>query len=155
MNSEKNEAKLSMKWYKFSAYFFLFLSALWYLGSGIKFLLGKAYKEDTERFYRMFDGLKNLDVFTGIFMITLAFFSVYTAVRLIKRRKDSLGALIILYVATILFSSVYLVGVNRMLPYIYLGTANTSLYWILICASIVLIPANAVYFHKRKQMFLN
>lgn len=160
MFSEKNEIqmrepKFSMKWYKFFAYFFLYASSLWYLFTGIQFLTQNAYGVETERLYKMFGKLKTLDSFTGILMITLALFCVYTSVRLIKYKKDSFATVVILYIMTIVFSVFYLVGINRALPYIYLGYAGLSTYWMLIFASVVFIIANAVYFYKRKHLFVN
>ena len=155
MNSEKNEAKLSMKWYKFSAYFFLFLSALWYLITGVKFFTQNAYGVETEHLYKMFGALKTLDLFTGVLMATLALFAIFTSIRLMKLKKDAIASVIILYVVTIAVSVFYLVRINTALPYIYQGHANLSTYWMLIFASAFLIIVNAVYFYKRKHLFVN
>lgn len=160
MTLEQNELKsqvkkLPMKWHKFYAYFFVYASALWYLVNGIAFFTQNAYGAETEHLYKKFAELRNLDIFVGIFMITLALFAVFVGVRLVKLKKDAIVSVIVLYGMTITASIFYLVRTNAVIPYIYLGYANLSTYWMLIFASVIFIIANAVYFYKRKHLFVN
>lgn len=146
--------ELPMKWFKFLIYFALFASAILNASNGIQMLTGSQYGGEMEKrlVYALFDGLETLDMIMGIAMIALAGFAVYTRIRLAGYYKNGPKMLLIIYIANIALSLIYVIGISSIVSAEYLGSTLSSLYSSM-AVSIAMTIANYSYFKKRAHLF--
>ena len=154
-NSESTP-ELPMRWHKFLAYFALWLGFLHYLLQADTFINGKQYGSETQRdaVYQLFGGMKTIDALIGIAYAAVAFLSFYTAVQLIKFKRNAPQKLTILYIisATIHVLYILLTASATQLPSSEL--LDITVYSaIIVCAAGIFICK--AYYDKRKHLFVN
>lgn len=145
-----------MKWFKYLIYFGLFAGALVNLVNGLNMLTGDVYGEMEYIVYRMFSGLKALDVMVGLLMIALAVFSVVVRFRLAKFHKNAPKLLMALYIAAAAVTLVHAVGAQAIVSgFAPKGLLDTSTEIGSIIGSIAAVIINGIYFKKRSYLFVN
>lgn len=151
------QQELKMGWFKFLIYFSLFASAVLNLISGISFLTGSRYggKEDAELVYETFEKLKTLDMIMGVLCIILGVLALITRFRLAKFRKDGPLTLAILYIATSIVNIIYIISFVSIIPSFITEQMDFTSTITSIIVGIVMIFVNAIYFKKRKHLFVN
>ena len=141
----------SMKWFKFLIYFSLFASAVINLLGAVNLFSGNYYGEYSEQVYSVYDGLKAFDIFYGLILLGVAALAVVTRMKLAGYKADGPKFLYGLYIADLVMTLVYSVGVcvitgeNVITAQVISG----------IVVSCVMIWVNYVYFNKRKALFCN
>ena len=147
---------MPMKWYKFLVLIVLPVSIFSNFINGISYIVNPGVSSadisglgDVSR-----SALEKLNVFTGICMLIIAIFMIYTLKALRGFRKNSLMCVVSVYV----FNAIVNI-VNSGLMYYILGKqaqlAIEMLVGINITVAAVMIVANVVYFNKRKHIFVN
>ncbi len=147
-----------MKWYKFLIYFYLYASAAVTLIYGLGQLTGANYQGVvTSQLYREFPLLKTMDVTSGLLMIGIAAFAVYTRFRLAGFRKNGPKCLTWLYILSIAVAAVYLVGtmiaVGEKAGSVFLSVLPSLLSN--LASSGLMIFLNWLYFDKRADLFIH
>ena len=143
-----------MKWFKFIIYFGLFAGALVNFLSGFSLLTGSIYEGDAELVYAFFDELESIDTLVGIALIALAAFGVFVRFRLSGFYQNGPALLNATYIAAIVISIVYLMGVSSVLGDFAEGMDFSS-YISSVVSSIAMVIINTIYFKKRKHLFVN
>ena len=150
-------AQLGMKWYNFLIYFLLFFSACYNLAYGIMNITGNIYfistngQATSEIVYNFYGtGLKVVDVITGILMIVIAAFAVYTRFRLAKYKANAPICICILYISFGVLGLFYNIAALAITGINEFATAIPT-----VIISVLLVIYNYNYFKKRKFMFVN
>ena len=142
---------LPMNWFKFLIFFALFASCVLNVIAGISALTGAQYQGAQDWVYLFFEGLQALDIFYGVCCIAIGVFAIYTRMRLAGYYKNGPQMLNILYIAGIVSSLIYVIGVS-----IIVGN-DTPLNFASTFASLgisaAMIVANTIYFKKRANLF--
>ena len=149
----EEQQEMPMKWYKFLIYFALFAGALLNLVNGIRLLTGSAYGSDAYFVYSYFSGLKALDIFAGLFLISIAVFGIYTRFQLAGYKTNAPTMLLALYAGSVAYSLIYLIGIKSIVSSYDMQYIDLSGVYGGIAGGIVMIVLNAVYFNKRKHLF--
>lgn len=153
-NNQGFVQQLPMNWFKFVIYFQLFANAVLNLINAIMYFTGLHYGGGymTAAVYMFYGGLKPLDIVTGILTIGLVAIAIYTRFRLSGFKKNAIMCLMITYGANILVALIWLIGVVAITGVGEVIGASTI---ISLVGNIVLIILSAVYFNKRKHLFVN
>lgn len=139
-----------MKWFKFIIYIQLFASAAISALSGVAYIAGLVYGEETEKIYSLAPVLKAVDAAMGVYMLCFAAFAILTRMWLAKYRKMGVTAYLSLLAADIAAPIIYAVAAS-----VVLGTPSVfSSIFSSIIPSAVMLVINAVYFGKRKDIFV-
>ncbi len=147
--------QLGMNWFKFIIYFQLFVTAITGVVNGFRIMTGLHYGLDSvevEIVYLFYSGLKTLDIVTGIMLILIGIFAIFTRFMLAGYKKSGPPMYLGLQIANILISIVYIIAFYSILDSI--EDINSSTFVSLI-VSIVLLIINVIYFNKRKHLFVN
>lgn len=147
------QATPSMGWFKFLIYFSLYASAFFNVVGGIRMISGNIYGDSAEMLYRMFDGLQILDTVVGVLTIAMAAFLVYTRFRLAGYYKDGPQFLLLVYVANVVITLLYIIGlkvVTSSIPNAYSVDTNQVSD---IIADVICFVVNYKYFKNREYMF--
>jgi len=146
---------LGMGWYKFLIYFSMFAGAILNLYNAYQLISGEIYQLQADYVYRIFDGLKEFDVVIGILFIGLAALGIYTRFRLANFRKNGPLMITVSYIVLITLQLIYVIGLTIIIPSEQFDSTVYGSTLINIVTSIVMIIINAVYFKKRKHLFVN
>lgn len=150
----QTQPQLGMKWFQFIIWFQLFLSALTGVVNGYSIMTGSKYDVSDwqlDYIYNIFDGLKTLDVVTGIAFIALGIFALITRFVLAGFKKAGPAMYLGLLTANIVFSIIYIAVFCSIVDSMD-GITSSTLVNLVGCT--VLLIANAIYFKKRKHMFV-
>lgn len=158
-NMELN-AQFPMKWYKFLIYFALFFSAFISFVTGIIYITGSIYNIQTggqvtgEMVYYFYSSMKPVDVCYGLALLATAVFSIVTRMQLAKFKRTGPMCVYILYIAGVVISCMYAVGVSTAMQ-VDLGEVFSSNMIVSIVTSVVMVILNYIYFSKRQALFCN
>lgn len=144
-----------MAWYKFLIYFALFASAILNAYNGIRMITGTEYGEVKELVYAMFDGLQSVDILVGILVLGVAAIAIFARVRLAGFYKNGPALITALYAANVIVNLVYIVALYLVLPEGVFDYIEVADYVVNIVVACVMIGVNAVYFGKRKDLFIH
>lgn len=150
----QTQPQLGMKWFQFIIWFQLFLSALTGVVNGYSIMTGSHYDVSDwqlDYIYNVFDGLKTLDVVTGIAFIALGIFALITRFVLAGFKKAGPAMYLGLLTANIVFSIIYIAVFCSIVDSMD-GITSSTLVNLVTC--IALLIANAIYFKNRKHMFV-
>lgn len=147
--------EMPMKWYKFLIYFSLFASAVLNLINGIGMLTGTIYQGQADLVYAVFDGLKGLDTFMGVFALALAGFAIFVRFQLSGYKKIAPRLLLILYIGVVVFDLSYIIGLGSVLPEMAMDMIDTTSFYSSMISSAVFAVVNFIYFKKRAHLFVN
>ncbi len=147
------EPPMKMKWFKFLIYFSLYFSAIVNVISAISMFTGYQYGENVKLVYEVFPGLKRWDVIIGVAFLLTAVLLIFTRYNLARFRAIGPGLLILCYIAGIVVSVVYLLGVYIILPKGSFEQVSFRNYFINMGEQIVMIILNSIYFKKREHLF--
>lgn len=145
----------SMRWYKFLIYFALFASCVLNALSGLSLVTGLIYGDSRELVYLVFGSLRVVDLLIGIAMIALAVFDIVVRQKLAHFRSNGPRFLLLLYVASIVVSLLYLILATAIVGDWILSSDTISQYATNTILSVVMILVNNIYFKKRASLFVN
>ena len=143
-----------MKWHKFLIYFALWAGAILNVLSALTYLTGTVYSAqgvEAEQVYRVFGGLKGLDVLYGVLLIGLGVIQIFTRFQLAGFKRNGPSLLLVTYAAGLIVSLLYgVIGAG------ILGTSITeTINPVSIGVTIGMIAANKGYYDKRKELFIH
>lgn len=147
-----------MKWHKFLVYFSLWFSAFLNGLTGLASLSGAQYKMvnvEGKTVYSLLPSLEPIDKFYGVFLLILAFFTILTAICLIKLKRGAPRWLIALYTVSLLGGVVYGGLVDNVLRSHGSLGAVVSRSSSSMIISVVMITVNYIYYKKREELFVN
>lgn len=147
--SENAKSEIGMKWFKFLIYFVLFADAAMKAFNGISNLTGGISRGEM---YADYSILKPIDIIFGIFSFVLAACCIFTRFQLAEFKKNSYKMFYVLQIIQILsvyaYEAAYLIvaGINMStVKDIVISISVTAVYIIL----------NAIYFDRRRHLFIN
>lgn len=146
--------EMPMKWHKFLIYFSLWAGAILNVLTGIGTFTGSIYAGegvDPEMIYRVFDGLKTVDMLMGLMVIALAVLLIVARFALAGYKKNGPKLLVIAYAANIALALIYPIMVAAVtgLPFGELFNVTT------LISSIAMLVVNKIYYDKRARLFVN
>ncbi len=150
----QTQPQLGMKWFQFIIWFQLFVSALTGVVNGYNIMTGSHYDVtdwQLDYIYNIYDGLKMLDVVTGIAFIVLGIFALITRFMLAGFKKAGPAMYLGLLAANIIFSIIYLAVFSSIVDSID-GISSSTIINLVTCFALLI--ANTVYFKNRKHMFV-
>lgn len=145
---------MPMKWHKFLIYFSLWAGAIMNVLTGIGTLTGSIYAGegvDPEMIYRVFGGLKAVDVLMGVVFIALAVLLIVARFALAGYKKNGPKLLVIAYAANIALALIYPIMVAAVTGLSFGDLFDVST---LISSGIMLV-VNKIYYDKRAHLFVN
>lgn len=147
----------SMTWFTILINFVLFASAFLFLFNAYYFFSGALHQKHKTLFYWMHPTLKALDIIMGILFVSLAVYTIYTRIQLIKFSALAPKLLPSVYLTPTIMNAVYLILLfiiigfdfdTSILSYVIHFVPWTVLY-------IVLVWENKKYIDERSDMFVN
>ena len=148
-----------LKWFKFLIYFALFFGAFYNFVMGMNYIMGTIYFTQTngqvtaDMVYVTYGNtLKMLDIFYGIVLLVIAALGIVCRFKLAKYKKDGPKFVYLLYIAALLSSVIYTIGVAIITK--ASGTINLAFISGIIVQCIYLY-ANYKYFARRSELFIN
>lgn len=134
---------IELKWFLFMIYLGLFLSALYDIGSGIKYITGSS--STIETLYLASEDLNAINAIYGVFCILMGCFAVFVRMMLAGFNKKGPMCLYLYYIIGIVGFIVY----SFSLP----GQINPIYHFIRIAIFAVVFALNKIYFKKREELF--
>ncbi len=155
-NPQPAAPALSMSWHKFLIFFALWASCILNIISGITALTGVQYeiadsRVTAEMVYTVFPSLKTWDVIYGILLIALGALALVTRFQLAGFKARGPKLLYATYIANTAAAIIYVIAVSGIVGE---NMADSGIIANII-VSIVMVGVNAVYYGKRKAMFVN
>ena len=141
-----------MKWYKFLVYFALWAGAIVNFSNAVYGLLGIPNGTDEQMFYFYVDGYEDFERAAAIFLLGLVVFQIYTCIQLLGYRKKAPILINAVYFTIFAYELICTIAIGIMV-----NTSAVKLVGTLIGLLIVYGPfcaLNAVYFNKRKHLFI-
>ena len=143
-----------MKWHKFLIYFALWASGILNIIQSFQYFTGSVYQGNEDAVYRIYPGMKSLDLVMGVMLIVIGVLALVTRFALAGYKEKGPKLLIVLY------------GMNLVVPIVYLLIASSitgismselagSSVWGSMIGSIIMIIANRIYYNKRSSLFVN
>ena len=149
-----------MKWHKFHAYFWLWVSALMQFASFSSLKSGSIWGDYKDDIYDTFSAMKSADQAYAVISLVVAILSIVAAIGLIKYKKFGPVCFIGIYVVNILGGLYYASALssNNILNVVDKSSLQASLavpsrYTMSAFWSIILIVLNLIYFGKRKDLY--
>lgn len=143
-----------MGWFKFLIYFALFAGAILNVVQGVLLLTGANYDGASKLVYAVFSDLEIVDKGCGIALIALAVLQIVTRFRLAGFKRGATGLILTCYAAIAVIEIVYIAGFAASVPEYVFESADIGSAIGSIVASVVMLIVNAVYFGKRKALFV-
>lgn len=149
--------ELPMRWHKFLCYFLLWLGALMNVGNGVEYLRGSLFEEEI---YLHLPGLRALMVVFGLASFLFVAAVVFTAVSLLRYKKNAPRYLMWTYVLngvvtvlTMVSLSAELIrgGADPAAVFNFFGSRAIGS----VIGSVVIILINKTYYDKRSHLFVN
>ena len=151
-----NQPQMKMNWFKFLIYFALFAGALMNLSQGFLYLTGSIYETldgiDSSWVYMLYEDLESADKLYGLLLIAVAVIDIVARFSLAGFKKNGPMLINIAYILPIVSSVIYVIMVSGVVGDL---TDATLTSFSSIITGIIFMLANAVYFKKRKHMFVN
>lgn len=151
-----NQPQMKMNWFKFLIYFSLFAGALMNLSQGFLYLTGSIYETldgiDSSWVYMLYEDLESADKLYGLLLIAVAVIDIVARFSLAGFKKNGPMLINIAYILPIVSSVIYVIMVSGVVGDL---TDATLTSFSSIITGIIFMLANAVYFKKRKHMFVN
>ena len=144
---------LPMKWHKFLIYFALWAGAVLNLISGAQmFFMG--INAGNAWLYEMTSGLRALYIVSGIFMIAIGVFQIFTRSALARFSRLGPRMVVWLYASLVILNAleILLAWLLFGVPLNYLLTADV---WFYLIEGVLMTWANQVYYRKRAALFVN
>lgn len=152
--SEKAKDEIGMLWYKFQIYFMLFYDALTCVISGVVNLISSLSQGGI---YADYPILKPINFAFGVFAIAVAALLIVTRFRLAKFKKNAPK----MFYAALIAQSVLACGYEiACLIIVGLGgdfrlAASIGELFLKIDLTVFYVILNAIYFDRRKHLFVN
>lgn len=144
-----------MKWYKFLIYFALFASCVGGVISGILFMAGKAYGEESELFYLFFSQMRTIDLLSGVVMVVMGVLAIFVRQKLVQFRKDAPSYFLIFLSINTAHSAVRLILTAALAGDVFFSSSLAASYVLGLALSVLMIALNNTYFKKRASLFVN
>lgn len=144
---------LPMKWHKFLIYFALWAGAVLNLISGAQmFFMG--INAGNAWLYEMTSGLRALYIVSGIFMIAIGVFQIFTRSALARFSRRGPRMVVWLYASLVILNALEILMAWLLfgVPLNYLLTADV---WFYLIEGVLMTWANQVYYRKRAALFIN
>ena len=141
-----------MKWYKFLVYFALWAGAIVNFSSAVYGILGIPEGKDEQVFYSYVYGYETFKCVTGIFLLGFVAFQIYTCIQLLGYRKKAPFLINAVYFSILAYELISVIIISLMV-----NASAVKLVGTIIGLFIVYVPVcalNAVYFYKRKHLFV-
>ena len=142
-----------MKWHKFLIYFALWAGAVLNLISGAQmFFMG--INAGNAWLYEMTSGLRALYIVSGIFMIAIGVFQIFTRSALARFSRLGPRMVVWLYASLVILNALEILMAWLLfgVPLNYLLTADV---WFYLIEGVLMTWANQVYYRKRAALFIN
>ena len=142
-----------MKWHKFLIYFALWAGAVLNLISGAQmFFMG--INAGNAWLYEMTSGLRALYIVSGIFMIAIGVFQIFTRSALARFSRRGPRMVVWLYASLVILNALEILMAWLLfgVPLNYLLTADV---WFYLIEGVLMTWANQVYYRKRAALFIN
>lgn len=145
---------MPMKWHNFLIYFSLWASAVINTINGLSMLSGLHYRGWADSVYRLYDGLRALDILMAVSSLGIAAFTIVTRFALANRQSKGPKLLTALYAINIALSLLYplLASVVTGMPFSELTDFST---FTSIISSVVFLFVNMAYYNNRAHIFVN
>lgn len=154
--TEAPAPELGMGWYKFLIWFALFAGALLNLVRGIQMMSGDQYDGYADQVYRVFDGLKGLDMVAGVALITLAVIAIVARFSLAAYKKNGPKLLILLYAFNAGIQIIYTLAAKSIISAATASVSlDTSSAFSSAAFALAMAAINYSYFKKREHLFVN
>ena len=141
-----------MKWYKFLVYFALWAGAIVNFTSAVYGILGIPEGKDEQVFYSYVYGYETFKCVTGIFLLGFVAFQIYTCIQLLGYRKKAPFLINAVFFSILAYELISVIIISLMV-----NASAVKLVGTIIGLFIVYVPIcalNAVYFYKRKHLFV-
>ena len=146
--------QMSMKWFGFLIYFYLFASSTGCILSGVLTAIG-TQRENAALLYSVVPGLQAFDICFGVMSVLMGAFGILTRFRLSGRYRNGPKFLAIFFIADCVWQVLFFVGDLLFQPMLaweaILTKASDAITG--LAPSVVLLIVSLVYFKKRKDMF--
>ena len=145
---------MPMKWHNFLIYFSLWATAVINTIGGLSMLSGLHYQGFADSVYRLYDGLRALELLIALSSLGIAAFAVVTRFALANRQSKGPKLLTALYAINIALSLLYplLASVVTGMPLSELTDFST---FTSIISSVVFLFVNMAYYNNRAHIFVN
>lgn len=154
MEKEKNVAVQPMKWYKFSIYCSLWVSALLNISQMGNFGGGLIYGGLAGEVYAFFPGLSIVDKGMAAFALCFAILNVVTRFALARFKKIGPTLVLVSNAASIVLYVAYALAAAAVMKVSVVSLFDaTTISTVVI--SLLRLFAERVYYTKRKDLFLN
>lgn len=144
-----------MKWYKFIIYFQLFAAMALNTLSGISAFTGAQYDGEADLVYRVFEGLKTVDILMGVACILLAVGDLVARQKLSGFKRDAIQWYLGVMAATVVVSVIYIIAVCAITEMPFMDAMKEGNFRGSLWMGIVMLAINYTYFQKRRDMFCN
>lgn len=158
-----------MAWYKFLSNFGVYAGAVFNILVAIATMTGGKLGPAKYLVYRKFPDLRIVDIIAGMFLLGIAAFGISVGISLRRKYRSAPRMLYSLYALSAVWSLLYSVSTALATDssigdvlYFYEGymqytvtLGNDSTLVLSIVTSVVIIILNAIYFNKRKELFVN
>ena len=145
----KQDKAQGMRWYRFIIWFYLYASAVIGVLVGVGEITGVVYLDMAETFYTLFPMLQVVNVFFGVMQILLAVIALYVRRQLARWKVMAPRYLLMYQIFCLVYYAAYLAGTSLVL-------GEAAVDWLAggyILLQVLLLAVNAVYFHRRQEMF--
>ena len=142
---------LGLKWANFLGYFALWAGAIGSLVVGIQYITGLIYEGSADLVYDFFGGLQFVDIVYGICTVLAAVLNVFTALSIIKRKKQAGFLVCLVYIVQAAIAFVYTIVSSIICS----SLAGLPTMIITVIVSIVMIFVNRTYFNNRRDVYVN
>lgn len=154
--SADNIPRFSMKWYRFGVCFAFWFGVLICVHSAVTLLTGAVYDGDAALTYATFSGLRSLNYACGALFALNAVLLGTASIRMLKRKKGAPTLLALGYALTAVLALAYVLASYVILKDsidfadLFFPTAALPLF-----SSLFMLCANAVYYRKRRALFVH
>lgn len=155
--SNKLPQKTPMKYHNLLIYFSLFISSLFSIVTGLRYLTGHIYADEAfsiDQIYTVFPVLKLVDISYGVICLGLAVYTLYTRQRLAHLKENGPVHLRSLFILSLVTSFAYLLVVSMAMN-LPVNLFINSDQWISWISWVILLMSVRIYYNKRKSMFIN
>lgn len=154
-------AQKPMKWFKYLIYFSLWSRFVIYIFTGMYIISGYRFFGYTDSIYSLIPGQSTVDFIYGIACIFIGFYTIVTRFQLAQFCRNAPKMLYGIYFLDFMFSLFYLIAsaAITLIPFAQLSDtpmigqiAMEMIYHLVAVAMMIVI--NAIYFGKRREMFV-
>ena len=152
--SEAQPTTPPMDWYYSLISVILPLSVLQDFISAFRFLTMAVYGSEGEKlFYFLVPKIQTLDILTGVMLLGVAVFRIYTRFRLSRFRKNGPLCICLVYGINVVLRVIYSISSVILINDAPFCEPDITPYVISITIGIAMLVGNWVYFKKRAHLF--